>query len=43
MESKRNITKNIAQNNGENLVYESENIVDKMIIDLVDEKYQKCC
>ena len=28
----------ISQNNGDSLVYESENIVDKMIIDLVSEK-----
>ena len=30
----------ISQNNGESLVYESENIVDKMIIDLVSEKIE---
>ena len=30
----------ISQNNGDSLVYESENIVDKMIIDLVSEKIE---
>ena len=32
--------KKISQNNGDSLVYESENIVDKMIIDLVSEKIE---
>ena len=30
----------ISQNNGDSLIYESENIVDKMIIDLVSEKIE---